>query len=226
MADIPDRLDRESSLTRRMESVLRPIRGALYRGEGVEWDNAEAKLRDAVEDELIATFALMFFLLWSDEGPLRSRTSLTSYQGPTQDAVGLLAMGYGSRRAREISSSLIASGRDAQATWDGSVSPSGRGPVGAVPRGETGIEPGRVGSVATTETTAAGTAGEEAAARDAAKRVGIIIESYWRTERDSKVCPVCYPLDGKAEDVWRKYAPAGPPAHPNCRCHLIREVRD
>lgn len=46
----------------------------------------------------------------------------------------------------------------------------------------------------------------------------------WRTERDGRVCPVCRPLDGQPEPVWRNTAPAGPPAHPNCRCWLDYQV--
>ena len=40
----------------------------------------------------------------------------------------------------------------------------------------------------------------------------------WLTERDNKVCDICYPLDGKVFDI-DKTPPI--PQHYNCRCVLI-----
>jgi len=37
---------------------------------------------------------------------------------------------------------------------------------------------------------------------------------------DEFVCPVCGPLEGAPEDVWRGEFPNGPPLHPRCRCSL------
>ena len=45
-------------------------------------------------------------------------------------------------------------------------------------------------------------------------------EPVWRTERDGRVCPTCAPLDGTRRDVWGNQFPAGPGAHPRCRCRL------
>ncbi len=47
--------------------------------------------------------------------------------------------------------------------------------------------------------------------------------AVWNTERDAKVCPICSPLDKKREPDWVAKFPTGPPAHPNCRCHLTFE---
>lgn len=44
--------------------------------------------------------------------------------------------------------------------------------------------------------------------------------AYWNSERDSKVCPICRPLNGKPLRNWGSDFPDGPPAHPNCRCWL------
>ncbi|MFH1605124.1 MAG: phage minor head protein [Pseudomonadota bacterium] len=49
-------------------------------------------------------------------------------------------------------------------------------------------------------------------------------ERIWHTEQDGLVCPVCRPLNRTSETVWRATAPAGPPAHPNCRCWLDYQV--
>lgn len=37
---------------------------------------------------------------------------------------------------------------------------------------------------------------------------------------DDRVCPICEPLHKRLESDWRDQFPLGPPAHPNCRCHL------
>jgi len=44
----------------------------------------------------------------------------------------------------------------------------------------------------------------------------------WQTSGDEKVCEICGPLDGKAEDEWDD--PEGPPAHVNCRCWMTTRV--
>ncbi len=49
-------------------------------------------------------------------------------------------------------------------------------------------------------------------------------ERIWHTEEDGKVCPVCRPLNRTPEAIWVGTAPAGPPAHPNCRCWLDYQV--
>jgi len=46
------------------------------------------------------------------------------------------------------------------------------------------------------------------------------LERVWHTERDGLVCSVCRPLHLRPETDWRSAFPAGPPAHPYCRCWL------
>lgn len=46
------------------------------------------------------------------------------------------------------------------------------------------------------------------------------VTTYWRTEKDAKVCPICRPLDGTDQFRWEQDFPFGPPAHPRCRCEL------
>ncbi len=77
----------------------------------------------------------------------------------------------------------------------------------------------QVETVAQTETTAANTQGEKII-RDDAKKQDMVVEVIWRTEDDSRVCPICRPLDDKPEHVWSRLIPLGPPAHPRCRCDL------
>ncbi|HUS39185.1 MAG TPA: hypothetical protein VMX74_07025, partial [Pirellulales bacterium] len=57
--------------------------------------------------------------------------------------------------------------------------------------------------------------------------VQFVIEAYWQTENDFRVCPLCSPLQGKPERVWAALYPRGPGPggpHPNCRCWLRYEL--
>jgi SPP1 gp7 family putative phage head morphogenesis protein len=49
--------------------------------------------------------------------------------------------------------------------------------------------------------------------QEIAKELGIEKGLYWNTRRDERVCPFCFPNDGKP--VSRV---GSPPAHPRCRC--------
>jgi len=44
------------------------------------------------------------------------------------------------------------------------------------------------------------------------------VEAFWITE--PVACPICYPLHGTSRSTWSIKFADGPPAHPNCRCHL------
>jgi hypothetical protein len=98
------------------------------------------------------------------------------------------------------------------------------------------LGPERDAVTAATATTAAQTAGTNAA-RLPVEAAGFQMITRWVTERDGKVCPLCKPLDGKVPDLWglvletavapggtrardAVIASGGPPAHPNCRCYL------
>ena len=77
----------------------------------------------------------------------------------------------------------------------------------------------RAKDIAITETTRGISMGEKAAV-EAIKRDGIKLIARWYTEDDERVCPICEPLDGMRERIWRRRFPFGPPAHPRCRCWL------
>lgn len=74
--------------------------------------------------------------------------------------------------------------------------------------------------IAVTETTKASSKAERAAAEDFERATGTRILAYWYTADDDRVCPLCGPLHAKAEQVWLREFPDGPPAHPRCRCWL------
>jgi len=64
--------------------------------------------------------------------------------------------------------------------------------------------------------------------RDYLSDFGIDTQRVWNTENDEIVrkCPICYPLNGKTEEVWGERFPDGAPAHPRCRCDIsIRIIK-
>lgn len=75
----------------------------------------------------------------------------------------------------------------------------------------------RAESIAITETTAAASAGSEAAIADT---IGLSEADTWYTASDQRVCPICSPLHGTPRPFWSRFFPAGPGAHPRCRCWI------
>lgn len=79
----------------------------------------------------------------------------------------------------------------------------------------------RATAIAVTEATRASSAGMQAYQNEM-KKAGIKTKRVSHTNEDDKVCPICRPLDGKAEDEWPQQD--GPPWHVRCRCFLTLEV--
>lgn len=82
----------------------------------------------------------------------------------------------------------------------------------------------RAETIAITETTRAISIGEELAGI-VAKSQGVLLEAYWETAQDERVCPVCGALHGVAEMYWVDEYPNGPPAHVRCRCRKRWRVK-
>lgn len=65
------------------------------------------------------------------------------------------------------------------------------------------------------------TQGQTAGGEDAMRTLGAITDlDTWYTVSDGRVCSVCAPLHGEPRTVWQDEMPAGPPAHPSCRCWI------
>jgi SPP1 gp7 family putative phage head morphogenesis protein len=77
----------------------------------------------------------------------------------------------------------------------------------------------RAETIAVTEVTRAASEGA-AIYKEQLRAAGLAFERVWRTSNDDLTCPICTPLNGKAESVWGEQFPAGPPAHPRCRCSV------
>ncbi|RLC77700.1 MAG: hypothetical protein DRJ03_26395, partial [Chloroflexi bacterium] len=80
----------------------------------------------------------------------------------------------------------------------------------------------RARMIAVTETTRAAREGNLATARTYENEGLFTWERTWHTNRDSLVCELCRPLDGKKAGGLDEEYPlgggAGPPRHPRCRC--------
>jgi hypothetical protein len=86
----------------------------------------------------------------------------------------------------------------------------------------------RATGISTTEVTRAVSAGEQGVRQEFQRRTGQVLVAVWNTDPGATAtgpCPVCAPLDGQGEDVWRAVAPNGPPLHPVCACYLTYEAR-
>jgi SPP1 gp7 family putative phage head morphogenesis protein len=75
----------------------------------------------------------------------------------------------------------------------------------------------RAESISITEVTRAFSAAINIQQQELAKQ-GILMDRFWLTANDERVCPTCGKLHGMHERVWKHEFPAGPPAHPWCRC--------
>lgn len=83
----------------------------------------------------------------------------------------------------------------------------------------------RAERIGATETTRASVAGEFAMAKafniqQHRRGFNKLLQAYWHTERDGRVCPICRPLDGEPYASWSQRFAVGPPAHVMCRCWL------
>lgn len=59
---------------------------------------------------------------------------------------------------------------------------------------------------------------EREGARNRSNDAGISLHPFWVTEPGA--CKICQPLHNRGKEAWGARFPDGPPAHPNCRCHL------
>lgn len=173
------------------------------------WARLEKLVREEVAAEALIVYLLMLGQQWDDWQPLSGRLPVdVGTQG------GAWSAGFGADQAEQ----WIATTRDRveQLRSRQQATPINRlrGQLVDI------LGPNRIATWAVTMTTAAASGGSLASRDLLERRTGVRLAGVWRTEQDAKVCPICLPLGNTNEIVWREQFPGGPPAHPNCRCHL------
>lgn len=87
---------------------------------------------------------------------------------------------------------------------------------------------GHADQVAITEITRAEAQFSEALSSRLAEQ-NVTTQIRWLTAEDERVCPICFPLDHKLKKdggwISKGELISGPPAHPNCRCQTVVEIK-
>ncbi len=175
-----------------------------YRNSGaVDWLLWTAQLSRELVPALMATF-------------LESAEQLAGeFAGTLVDAVER-ARQWATNQANWLAAALATATQNAMAA---AMASSGKTAAEVASEVEHVFSEARAEAGGITETTGAITEGEVFASQEL-QRLGIFLFPYWVTERDSRVCPVCRPLDGRPREEWWSEHGSGPPAHPGCRCTL------
>lgn len=216
MADLPHRSAHEAALAealgrlgasrRRKLLALLGDPPDLQRVPPEFWASVELETEQALAERLAVVYLLMSQGLRLPEAVLPRATL-------AQDAAV-----WGRQEAQLIATDYAGTSRD----WVADIVST----PGATPLRErltSVFGPTRAEGLATTQTTRAATAGERGALDRWERVTGAVSTATWQTELDGAVCPICRPLQG-TEELWREKVPAGPPAHPRCRCWLQWQI--
>lgn len=238
MPEFTERFEHEAAIASTMSDVLADARAAYDRGEAMPWDAVKMRTQDVLEDELLAVYVIVFLMMASDG--LQNGTVLAQSLGRawvSAHARGLatamttnmrreLASGtppesvFGDTRvsvlaATEVTRAISRAELDARrsnAAAEGKQKPAMRRDSPDV-RPVEPVEPDEAQVPAEPATAGASDGGS-------LLDVGDGLTALWITERDDRVCPICRPLNKRPARDWDTLFPQGPPAHPNCRCHL------
>lgn len=197
MPDLPTRAERERALAAALLAVFNGY--AAIPPRSIPTGNLRADLRNAVSDELAASFSAA--------------------------ASGLaVSRDWGIPEDRILAASAFWAGQFADALAGEIADNSWRFLQDGRPQ-EIIFGAERASKISATETTRAIGAGENWAAAFAgvyllANGDGAVPTRLWHTAEDELVCEECGPLNGQPESIWASRFPLGPPAHPHCRCWL------
>lgn len=212
--ELVDRARIETAYGKRFTSLAERHRRELDRLLGNPPDAANVpvsfweKVQRETEEETLALLLFIFIASATQHG-------LTD-RNKAQDIGTSFALG----RAAQVARSYAETSYERAANNFPSPSP-GDEPMPAGKRNEAlgkVFSPERADGVVVNETTAAQTAGGEAAV-DAT--TGLANNDTWYTANDNRVCEICGPLHGKLRADWSRFFPSGPPAHPACRCWIV-----
>ncbi|WP_013626592.1 phage minor head protein [Rubinisphaera brasiliensis] len=219
--ELPNRDKLEAGFFRRLNGLSRQHRKELEqhlagtldysRVPQAFWERVEKQR----EDEIAAALVLLFILA----GDQMNRSGEMS-----RKVVADRAELWAGPKAREIATGYVQHSRDrlkrASDDWQKNIQ-GGDGAELKPPIKETAqdvFSPQRDEAISVTATTEARAAGGEVVSDLVGTKSP---DDYWQTEEDSRVCPICSPLNDAKRDVWEAKFPMGPPAHPHCRCQII-----
>ena len=224
MPDVPNRSLYERDLAADLRASFADERARAERGEEPDWERLRGRT-----DEAIAVVLLLVFML-ADK-----RFNKIVLGGQGANLPPGTASNYVAQRAGTVSAALV---RNMQAEFQvlrGTAQSQaelsgGLDVVFSDARAEGTAVTEITGAVSTAETQAAELYNRQlsigAFGVAAIGAVGLAsatlapLTAIWKTELDSKVCPICFPLEGEPKDSWEHDFPDGPPAHPRCRCTL------
>ena len=229
MPDIPDRLTRESELTRDLNTEFNRQRRVVQaaNGDNVPWTTFQEGIEAALITHLSATFeiARTLFLEQAATGIVLAALLLllgrviSGAQWARSVASGLAASIVAKSQESVTQAKLFAAdAANSEATTAAAAKARDRAFRDSI---KVTFSVDRVESISATETTRAISAGEASGARVIEQQDDSILSPQWVTEADARVCPICQPLHLKHRPEWVDRFPDGPPAHPRCRCWLV-----
>lgn len=227
--EVPNRDQHEDELLLALLLIFDDLSLDLLHDRIVPWDGYRSRLLDALTRKLAGIY-LLAAMVWS--------AGREGFDVDTQ-AAGRAAINWAVSKAGTLAGAIVSGIQAAYAALrslfpvgsivstnagDGvAASESAAQRAAYLERLATIADRSRAEAIAITEITAAQTAGGEYAATEYVAVTGISLNAVWITERDSRVCPICNPLQGTKRDVWSMRFPNGPPAHPRCRCVIVHQ---
>lgn len=212
--DLPSRSQHEAELFASVNALGEKWQRELAKllGKPPDPRNVPADFWSRVQRETEAALLIVLLIVFSRSAELH---------GMSADRAARMAQQWGPSRASFVASRYAQNSRDmleAQIS-DWLSDPPTRAEVRN--RLQTIFGESRSRGLVVTEISNGVTDASEAAIHSA----GLASEGdTWQTELDSKVCPVCKPLESQPRSVWQPLFPSGPPAHVNCRCFIAYEL--
>lgn len=237
--EVPDRDQQDEALAALLLPIFADWLDELLRMQIIRWDVYRVRIRNAVRERAAAIF-LFLILIYNEERGV----------GMPLDEAALRAIDYATNRAQAVADAIVENVSRAYYELTSLVvgANSASGPVESIQYpGSDGkpdptflerirnairriLTPERARRLATTEVTAAQTAGQDRAIQEYQRTTSIVLDGVWVTRKSEfglvsegtkgGVCKICEPLHMKPRAVWGDKFPLGPPAHPNCRCYL------
>ena len=203
--DLPNRTELESRLATRIDRAFAAVRSAAQSGRRPDANALENEVRQALEDQAAAVYAVMFLLFLDDERTARIEPAVYNR---LESFAAMRGVEIGQARGAVLASSL-------SSDLDAAIANGAKAPEILAQFDRTRAE-----TIGVTETTALASRGYTEAADAVGEMTGEVSEIWWVTAKDDRVCPICGPLHQAPRALWSQAFENGPPAHPNCRCTL------